>query len=879
MGTPILQSHGTTGFTMILGYPDGCEMPINFTSRARFGSRPAKPGLRLLVLALGLVLFEAGSLRGQTTLFWDINGATAGATNTTLATGTWDDATTAFWTTNSGGTVGTQLWSATAGNKIASFSAGTNASGAFTVTVNGTVTNVAGLVFDEGTVTLGGTGTLTLVNTPTITVNSGNASIGAVLGGAVGFSKAGSGTLTLSGANTYTGATTVSAGVLNIRSNTALGTTANGTTVNSGAALQLQNGITVTGEALAVTGTGISNDGALRNISGNNTWTGAVSLTGATRINSDAGTLTLSGGISATNRALTVGGAGNTAISGAIATGSGTLTKDGAGTLTLSGANTYTGATTVGAGNLVVASAGALGTSANTGTITVASGASLQLSGGVTPTTAGSLVLNSNGGGAGALRNNSGNNTWNTAISLNTDSTIYSATAGNTLNLGTDYTAAPTFTLGSHTLTIDGPGDVWANVNVGVSGDTGGLIKNGTGKLTLYGYNTFYTGATVVNQGSLDLIVGPFTGAWRGINGSLTIGDNGGAAGTVQVNIASNSYANQISSNSAVTINADGILNVGASTTMGTLTLNGGQVALGGAAVALTPSGAITSNAGSGQTALISDGQLALNGSAITVARDTALTSDLTISSVLTGTTLNKQGAGVLTLSGANTYTGGTNVNAGTLRLGASERLADAGAVAIASGATFDLNSYTETIGALTGAGTIRLGGGTLTVGSGTFSGAFAGSDTGTFGKTGAGTLTLGSGLNLSGGTLQLSGGTLNLGGYTSTFGNLLVTASSILDFGTSGSSILNILNTLTVNTGVTLTIANWTDTVDYFYSLLNPGSTNLGNIVFTGYTGPSTKWQPYDHQITPVPEAPAYGAILFGLTALLAFWRRRARA
>ena len=78
--------------------------------------------------------------------------------------------------------------------------------------------------------------------------------------------------------------------------------------------------------------------------------------------------------------------------------------------------------------------------------------------------------------------------------------------------------------------------------------------------------------------------------------------------------------------------------------------------------------------------------------------------------------------------------------------------------------------------------------------------------------------------MNLSAGTLVLSGGTLNLGGFTSTFGSLTVTANSILDFGTSGSSILN-LTSLMVNSGVTLTIANWTDAVDYFYSLTNPGA------------------------------------------------------
>jgi autotransporter-associated beta strand protein len=249
--------------------------------------------------------------------------------------------------------------------------------------------------------------------------------------------------------------------------------------------------------------------------------------------------------------------------------------------------------------------------------------------------------------------------------------------------------------------------------------------------------------------------------------------------------------------------------------------------------------------------------------------------------STSTAGVLTKSGAGTLTLSGNNTYTGGTNINAGTLQLGNSERIANNTAVTIASGATFDLNNFTETIGALSGTGTVQLGSGMLTVGSGnassTFSGAFAGGDTGTFAKTGTGTLTFGSGMDLSSGTLVLDGGTLNLGGFTSTFGALSVTATSILDFGTSGSSILNLLNSVTIDSLATLKIQNWTDTVDYFYSLLSPGA-NLGRIVFSGFAGADTKWQSYGGQITPVPETSIYGAALLGLSALFAAWRLHRR-
>jgi hypothetical protein len=172
----------------------------------------------------------------------------------------------------------------------------------------------------------------------------------------------------------------------------------------------------------------------------------------------------------------------------------------------------------------------------------------------------------------------------------------------------------------------------------------------------------------------------------------------------------------------------------------------------------------------------------------------------------------------------------------------------------------------------------VTLGSGTLTVGSGnassTFSGSFAGGDTGTLVKSGTGTLTFGAGMNLAAGTLQLAGGTLALGSFSSSFGSLSVTANSILDFGNSVASTLSILNSVTVASGVTLTIRNWIDTVDFFYSQFDPGATNRGRIVFTGYTGPDTRWQTFDHQITPVPEPAVYGAALMGLCALLVAWQ-----
>ncbi|NBV53092.1 MAG: hypothetical protein EBR83_06165, partial [Verrucomicrobia bacterium] len=143
--------------------------------------------------------------------------------------------------------------------------------------------------------------------------------------------KEGSGVLALSGSSTYTGITNIYAGAINARSATALGTSAGGTVVFTGAALETQGGF-ASAEPLTFGGTGTgAASGALRNIADANTLSGAITVTSAARINSDAGSLTLSGPITATNLALTFGGAGDVNVSGSLALGTAGLAKDGAG--------------------------------------------------------------------------------------------------------------------------------------------------------------------------------------------------------------------------------------------------------------------------------------------------------------------------------------------------------------------------------------------------------------------------------------------------------------------------------------------------------------------------------------------------------------------
>jgi fibronectin-binding autotransporter adhesin len=274
------------------------------------------------------------------------------------------------------------------------------------VTVSGGATfdlqgfsDVIGSLAGAGTVTSGAAGAVTL----TAGGNNGSTTFSGVMqngSGTVALIKSGTGTLTLSGANTYSGATTVSAGVLDLQSNTALGSTAGATTVTSGAALQVDgSGLSIV-EPLTLNGTGIASGGALRQLANTNTWSGAITLGSAARVNADAGTLTVSGGITNAGFLLTVGGAGSTTISTAVISGTGGLTKDGTGTVTLSANNTYTGTTTVSAGTLLVnGSQSSSAVSLNGGTVggtgTVGAITSTAAGGTVSPGQGGPGILNS----------------------------------------------------------------------------------------------------------------------------------------------------------------------------------------------------------------------------------------------------------------------------------------------------------------------------------------------------------------------------------------------------------------------------------------------------------------------------------------------------
>src|SRR5262249_20077772 len=213
-----------------------------------------------------------------------------------------------------------------------------NAAGTFNIsgtTSGATITSLAGVANSH--VTLG---------SKPLTLSNANDPYAGIIQGTGGLALT-AGTETLSGANTYDGVTQVLGGTLSIRNGAALGSTTNGTTVGPGATLQLDGdpttigaSITVAEPLLGIFGTGVNGNGAIRNLTGNNTLSGPIALTDPNvRIGVDAGTqLTISGPI------FSAGG----------------IEKTGTGTLVLATDNTYDGTTTVSAGILNIRSAGAL---------------------------------------------------------------------------------------------------------------------------------------------------------------------------------------------------------------------------------------------------------------------------------------------------------------------------------------------------------------------------------------------------------------------------------------------------------------------------------------------------------------------------------------
>jgi fibronectin-binding autotransporter adhesin len=770
--------------------------------------------------------------------------------------------------------------------------------GANTLTLSNTDTYTGSTTISAGTLQLGDgtnngnlTGTSGVTNNATLAFNEGTATtFSKAISGTGAVTVSGAGATTFNVANSYTGTTTVnSGGTLNLQNSSALGTGSAGATVNSGGALELQGGVTVANEAVTLNGTGVSGNGALRSVSGTNTWNNNITLGSAATINSSTTGNLLTIGTYNVNtitmgaNMLTLDGAGDTLIKSTVGavSDSGGFVKNGAGTTTFQGfVNNYTGTTTVNAGTLVLDTANSqvdktilgnlvigagtgsansvivrYGTGsadnkiANTSQVTINSDGELDMNN--RNDTIGSFVLN-----GGHINSGSGVLTLNGNITTNTNSANRTAVIDGNVDLGG---ATRTFTVANGGLTSD------LTVNAVIN--NGSFIKAGAGTMTITADNTIgYGGTTAVNAGVLN------------IQNSNALGQNGNNNPTMGTTVASGA-ALQVQGgisvgNEALTLNGTGVSNDGALRNISGTNSWGGTVTLGSNARINSDSGSLT---------------IAGDFTGTTQSLTVGGSGNTTLSGAIgTGTgALTKDGSGTLTLSGTttSTFTGGFNANDGTVvlnktaglnatgngnvtvgdgvgaansavvQLNQSEQISNSAAVTINSDGKLDLNGQTETIGSLAGSGTLTIGSGALIVGgssSTTFSGAISG--TGSLTKQGTGTLTISSNISFGGnvnvnagkleftgnmpsiaGTLTLGAGStllLNLTGANATLsvGTIHITGNTVIDFGSASNSILS-ATTFIIDSGVTLvSITNWTNTFDYFYAQSWTGAT-LGTV------------------------------------------------
>ncbi len=511
--------------------------------------------------------------------------------------------------------------------------------------------------------------------------------------------------------------------------------------------------------------------------------TGILDISQLTNGGTTAGSIEGSGTIFLGANNLTVGGNNlSTTFSGALqdrgrfgnGTG-GSLTKVGTGTLTLSGVNTYTGGTTVTGGLINFSTANNFGT----GAITL-NGGGLQWATGSTTDISGRLAAF---GAGGASFDTNGNNV-----------TLASTLAG----------IGGLTKLGQGTLTLFG-----VNIYTGGTTVTGGLINFST-------VNNFGAGAITLNGGGLQWATGNTTD----ISGRLAAFGSGGA--TFDTN------GNNVALASALS-GTGGLTKIG----LGTLTLSAANTYTGGTLVTVAPgspivaggllqiTGAGTLGAASGATAVVNStldlgGTTQIQNGGVLLAGATIQNGTLSSSSgfaMMSGTAtvvlagsggLNKTTSGTVFLTEANTYTGGTTVSDGTLRVLSGATLGAASGTTTVSGGTLDLGGTTQTQAAL------NLAGGTVQNGNVNASITSTGGTLNGLGGTASLTTTAGTttllGTNSYTGATNVNGGVLDVEGIITATSAVMVNAGGVL----TGTGIVDPLTT-TIASGAALVPGNGT--------------------------------------------------------------------
>ncbi len=428
---------------------------------------------------------------------------------------------------------------------------------------------------------------------------------------------------------------------------------------------------------------------------------------------------------SAAGRELTLAGNGRVTVSSAIGSNFGKLVKTNGGAAWLTNANAFTGTVDIQDGEIVVTHSGALGSTA--GNTTVASGATLALAGGVNFTSAETVRIAGNGetGMSGALDvEDSSSVSFSGLLAMDAAARIGSGAGTGTLTLASNLDT----TVSAFALTFAGSGTTQMNGNITGAGS---VTKNGTGTLQLNGVAS-HSGTTTVNQGTLSTNLVSLPGA--------------------VVNFATMIYTDA---------------------TDRTVTNNWGG-----------------------------------NGTYI------------------------KQGAGTLTFANTMTTVGFLNLQAGTVKLGGNERFSGTLDLIVNTGAVFDLNAFTESLGPVelfggsivnsTGDSNQFLAGSSYDVRSGTVSARLGGP--GVLTKTTNGTVTL-SGANTFVGGSIVQEGTLDLAGSLAS--SLTLNGGTLTLGATTG--VRNVAGSLTANAGGTLRIRVNGLTAGTQFDQVRPISSTLG--------------------------------------------------
>jgi autotransporter-associated beta strand protein len=452
---------------------------VTFNNALNDGAAGAVLSLIIDSSGSGVVAMTGGSYSGGTTVK---NGTLNTTTNFGAGTVSLGDTT---GSTNAAISLNT----ATANTNNITVQAGSSGTKTFTLLNAATILN--GNITLNDNLTLAATGALSTIN--------------GTISGIGSLTKTPTGTtVVLTGANTYTGATTIAGGTISVGSiNSVSGGT---TTSNLGAPITISAGTIAIGSTtvagtLIYTGSGETTDRVIDM---------AGTTGGGTLDQSGTGNLKFTSALTATGsgiKTLTLKGstAGTGEISGAIVENGGAskVTKTGTGIWTLSGNNTYTGATAIQNGNLTVSSLNHIAAGTLGGSGSPAASSSL----GAPTTTANGTIAMGSSTTTGQLTYTGTGETTDRVINL------AGTTGGGTIDQsGTGllkFTSAFTATgTGIKTLTLQGStagtGEIGAAiVNKDATNKTS-VTKDGTGTWTLSGNNS-YTGATTINAGILAL--------------------------------------------------------------------------------------------------------------------------------------------------------------------------------------------------------------------------------------------------------------------------------------------------------------------------------------------------------------------------------------